>query len=479
MAPFLPKNKISLKPMKNKKIYKYGYDINAVSRKIYKPKRIKTGWGYFSKLSQEKKYDLQQIFLKKRGKFTLKHCLNKEKLIYLESGQVSIKQHNLKPQETLFVPGGVVFKPLDIISKEDSFIYIFSGLTKKSSNNLKKSKTFDRRYKYWAENLIETIIDRGFTGKKIFFKKGNSSSLHFHCRKTETYFIHSGKLFLRLKAGQGEDKFFILRPGQAINITPGLMHQAGGLEDTIIIEISTPDQDADSFIVESEFSEMPRMKENLKIQIPQRVKNVLFDMDDVLVRTRIPDKVVKETIFASLNLRWSQIIQYNHLAMKELFPKIFKEFNIKGSPRGYADFYFRAYNKLLADTAKENIVPGVVELIKKLSKKNYRLALVTSSTFGQAKIICQALHLEDLFEVTITANDITHSKPHPEPYQKAVDKLGVKPEECAVIENFPTGVASAKAVSKNVFVIAITTTNLKKELKEADFVIDSFNQIEV
>jgi len=466
-------------PVNKTKVYKYGYDIDKISRKIYKPKRIKTEWGYFSKLSQGKKYDLQQIFLKKKGKFTLRHCLNKEKLIYLESGQVSIKQYNLKPQETLFVPRGVIFKPLDIISKEDSFVYIFSGPTKKSSNSLKKLKTFDRRYKDWAENLIETIISSEFTGKKIFFKKGNSSSLHFHCKKTETYFIHSGKLLLRLRAGQGKDKFFVLKPGQAIDITPGLMHQAGGLEDTIIIEISTRDQDTDSFIVESEFMEMPRLKENLKIQIPQRVKNILFDMDDVLVCTRAPDRMVKETIFASLNLKWSQIIQYNHLAMRELFPKIFQEFNIKDDPQKYANLYFRAYNKLLADTVEENTVPGVIGLIKKLSKKNYRLALVTSSTFGQAKIICQALHLEDLFEVIITANDITHSKPHPEPYQKAINKLGVKPEECAVIENFPTGIASAKAVSKNVFVVAITTTNLKKDLKEADFVIDSFNQIEV
>ena len=311
------------------------------------------------------------------------------------------------------------------------------------------------------------------------FKKGNKSSLHFHCKKTETYFIHSGKLLLRLRAGQGNDKFFVLKPGQAVDITPGLMHQAGGVEDTAIIEISTRDYDTDSFIVESEFMEMPKLKENLKIQIPKRIKNVLFDMDDVLVRTRAPDKTVKETIFASLNLKWSQIIQHNHLAMKELFPKIFREFNIKDDPQKYTDMYFRAYNKLLADTIEENTVPGVVELIKKLHKKKYRLALVTSSTSAQAKIVCQALHLEDLFEVVITANDITHSKPHPEPYQKGIDKLGVKAEECAVIENFPTGVASAKAVSKNVFVIAITTTNSKKELRQADFVVDSFNQIEV
>ena len=77
-------------------------------------------------------------------------------------------------------------------------------------------------------------------------------------------------------------------------------------------------------------------------------------------------------------------------------------------------------------------------------------------------------NIDNSINYIITANDITHSKPHPEPYQKAMDKLGVRPEECMVFENFPTGVASAKAVSKAVFVAAITTTHGKDELEEAE-----------
>lgn len=260
--------------MNYKKIYKYGYDINKISQKIYTPQRIETTCGYFSKLNKGE-YDLQQVFLKKGLGFTLNHqdYLKREVLIYLENGQVSVKQHSLKPQETLFIPTSIFSKPLEITSQKDSFVYIFSGPVllssrpdseQKSNNAFNKSKTFDRRYKDWAENLIETIISREFTGKKIFFKRGNSSSLHFHCNKTETYFIHSGKLLLRFRAGQGEDKFFVVNSGQAVDITPGLMHQAGGLEDTIIIEISTRDRDTDSFIVESEFMKMPRLKKMMK-----------------------------------------------------------------------------------------------------------------------------------------------------------------------------------------------------------------------
>ncbi len=215
------------------------------------------------------------------------------------------------------------------------------------------------------------------------------------------------------------------------------------------------------------------------MKIPERVKNILFDMDDVLILTRGLDRKVKETVFAPLNLKWLQIASYSHLSFKEMIPKMFQDFSIKDDPGKYIKIYFQEYNKLLANSIKKNTVPGVALLVKKLSKKDYRLALITSSTLEQAKIVCRALDLENLFEVLVTADDITHSKPHPEPYQKAIDRLDVKPEECAVIEDLPTGIASAKGVSKNIFVIAITTTNPKENLKEADYVIDSFNQIEI
>jgi len=214
------------------------------------------------------------------------------------------------------------------------------------------------------------------------------------------------------------------------------------------------------------------------MKIPNRIKNILFDMDDVLILTRAIDRKVKENLFAPLGLNWSQIFPYTHLSLNEMIPKMFKELKIKDNPEKYIGSYFQEYNQTLIESIKKNTVPGAVNLVKKLFAKGYNLALVTSSTLDQAQIICEGLDLNDLFKVFITADDITHSKPHPEPYQKAIDKLSAKPEECLVIEDLPTGIDSAKNVSPDVVVVAITTTNPKENLKQADFIIDSFNQID-
>lgn len=241
--------------MDRAKTYQYGYDINKVKRQIYRPKHLKKRWGYFYKIANNENYGLIEVFVKKSKVFPLKP--RKESLVYVEKGRVN----NLKPQDTLLIPLGALKKPLRLEGKEDSIIYIFSGPTTGKSKTLKKSKVFNFKNQYWAD-ILWTAVNRGYAGKKIFFKKGNNSSFHFHCQKNETYFIHSGKLLLRFRAGKGEDRFFVLKPGQAVDIPPGLMHQAGGLEDTIVIEASSRDRDSDAFLVESEFTKMPKLNNN-------------------------------------------------------------------------------------------------------------------------------------------------------------------------------------------------------------------------
>jgi sugar-phosphatase len=65
----------------------------------------------------------------------------------------------------------------------------------------------------------------------------------------------------------------------------------------------------------------------------------------------------------------------------------------------------------------------------------------------------------------ITANDITHGKPHPEPYLRGASVLGFSPAECVVLEDVPAGVRAGKAAGANV--IALKTTVQESALQEA------------
>lgn len=109
-------------------------------------------------------------------------------------------------------------------------------------------RTSDVRDKYWGK--IETITSEDFAGKRIRINQGGQASMEFHVRKTESYFVHTGKVRVGLRTGRAENRSIVLSAGQAFDVTPGVMHMRMALEDTLIIEVSTRDDDGDSHLVE-------------------------------------------------------------------------------------------------------------------------------------------------------------------------------------------------------------------------------------
>jgi HAD superfamily hydrolase (TIGR01509 family) len=90
--------------------------------------------------------------------------------------------------------------------------------------------------------------------------------------------------------------------------------------------------------------------------------------------------------------------------------------------------------------------PGTRELLLLLRKKKVKTALVTMSMRRMAKQVADSIGF-DAFDVIVAGDDVRHGKPHPEPYLKAAELLGVKPEDCVAFEDSLTGLRSAEAAN--------------------------------
>jgi HAD superfamily hydrolase (TIGR01509 family) len=88
--------------------------------------------------------------------------------------------------------------------------------------------------------------------------------------------------------------------------------------------------------------------------------------------------------------------------------------------------------------------PGARELLEALLAAGVPCALVTMSYRRFADAVVEALP-PGAFAAVVVGDEVTHGKPHPEPYLTAAARLGVAPEACVAIEDSPTGVASAVA----------------------------------
>jgi mannose-6-phosphate isomerase-like protein (cupin superfamily) len=88
-----------------------------------------------------------------------------------------------------------------------------------------------------------------YCGKILEIKQGKRCSLHYHKLKSESFYLRSGRLRLRLKESLESGSFeeFELYPGDCVDITPGLLHQMEALEDAELYEFSTQHFDSDSY----------------------------------------------------------------------------------------------------------------------------------------------------------------------------------------------------------------------------------------
>lgn len=88
--------------------------------------------------------------------------------------------------------------------------------------------------------------------------------------------------------------------------------------------------------------------------------------------------------------------------------------------------------------------PGVLDLLGELAGAGIPCAVVTMSYRSQAEAVASGAPA-GTFARLVTGDEVTHGKPHPEPYLTAAAALGVDPARCVAIEDSPVGIASALA----------------------------------
>jgi sugar-phosphatase len=131
-------------------------------------------------------------------------------------------------------------------------------------------------------------------------------------------------------------------------------------------------------------------------------------------------------------------------------------------------------NREADDQEGVDIMPGAIELVRSIPEG--RWGVVTSGTrlLASARLRFGGLPVP---KILVTAEDVTNGKPHPEPYLKGAERMGVNPAECLVIEDAPAGIQAARAGGMKV--VGITSTYAAAKLKEADFVVQRLLQIQV
>ena len=138
---------------------------------------------------------------------------------------------------------------------------------------------------------------------------------------------------------------------------------------------------------------------------------------------------------------------------------------------GYTDSFMRDDLRLF---------PGVKEFIQGAARK-YPLAVATSALRREVELVLKLSAIRDMFRAVIAAEDVTRSKPDPEPYLRALEALNqssaqrIEAARCLVIEDSARGIQSARGAGMRS--IGITNTCPAEQLTEADHIIETFESL--
>lgn len=124
------------------------------------------------------------------------------------------------------------------------------------------------------------------------------------------------------------------------------------------------------------------------------------------------------------------------------------------------------------------VFPGVLELMDQaIKRKDFRVAIATSGTLEKSRAVLNSAKVPYQKMVYITGNDVKNKKPDPELFLLAAQRMGIEPANCVVIEDAPNGIQAAKAAAAKC--IAVTNSTNAENLRQADLVCDSLEQINI
>lgn len=197
-------------------------------------------------------------------------------------------------------------------------------------------------------------------------------------------------------------------------------------------------------------------------------QGLLFDLDGVLIDSTPAVARVWHRWAIEHNLDPQAVIHLAHgrpsrTTIRELLPNA----NIDAEDRIVERWE-------MEDTDGVVFLPGTQRLLDSLPKDRWTIA--TSCTRPLAEVRLRAAGLP-IPETMVTSSDVTHGKPHPEPYLKAAAKLGLSPADCIVVEDAPAGVRAGKAAGARV--IGFPTTMNAQALKAAgaEWILDNCSAV--
>jgi len=206
------------------------------------------------------------------------------------------------------------------------------------------------------------------------------------------------------------------------------------------------------------------------------IKGVLFDMDGVLVdsETFICKAAVEMFMEKGIAAKPDDFQPFVGMGENRYIGGVAEKYNISLDIAEAKARTYRIYEIIIRGQLTP--LPGAIEFVASCRNKGLKIALATSADRIKMDVNLREIGLsEDYFDSTVNGLEVKRKKPFPDIYLKAADNIGLKPEECLVVEDALSGVKASMAAGCRC--LAVATSFKRSALKEADWICDSLKNV--
>ena len=207
------------------------------------------------------------------------------------------------------------------------------------------------------------------------------------------------------------------------------------------------------------------------------VEAVIFDLDGVLVDSEQVWDEVRERLARELGGRWHPGAQRDMMGMSsiEWSRYMSDELGVPLSPEEVsADVVRRVEERYRRELP---LLPGAAEAVRRIADR-WPLGLASSSNRPIIDLVLELAGIEELFDVTVSSEEVDRGKPAPDVYLEAATRLGVEPRRGAAIEDSTNGLLAARAAGLGVVAIPNRAFPPDPEaLEVADVTLDSLDGV--
>ena len=206
-------------------------------------------------------------------------------------------------------------------------------------------------------------------------------------------------------------------------------------------------------------------------------KAVIWDMDGVIADTGPYHCTAWQQVFHKRGVNFTEEDFRHHFGQRN--DTIIRNTMGQDIPQSDLETVIHEKETTFRDLVRHSIkaLPGAINLIKSLAGHGLKVALASSAPPENINLLIAGLGIKDYFQVIVSGTDVIEGKPSPQGFLLAAHRLGVKSDNCVVVEDAVAGVAGAKRAGMRC--IAVTNTHPRESLLEADLIIDTLEAVTV